>query len=62
MAPASAYAVVECYERKLLAAEMTLCGREAPAGYTCELAGGRVTAVQAATWRSSRSAAPVAAA
>ena len=40
--PASAYGVVERYECKLLAAEMTLCGREAPAGYTCESAGNRV--------------------
>ena len=42
VAPASAYAVVERFECKLLAAEMTLCGREAPASYTCEVAGSRV--------------------
>lgn len=42
VAPASAYAVVERFECKLLAAEMVLVGRDAPAGYTCEDAGSRV--------------------
>ena len=39
--PVSAYGVAERYEAKILAAELTLCGREAPLAYECEAGAGR---------------------
>ena len=39
--PVSAYGVVERFEAKILAAEMILCGRDAPLAYTCEAGEGR---------------------
>jgi hypothetical protein len=37
----AAYGVVERYEAKILAAELILCGREAPLAYSCEAGEGR---------------------